>query len=252
MYEDDADVLEPFSEQSKEAFASATQELIALLENYLDVSLQMNGSEDEADQLAEMNVELEEVVMHWNSSAYEHTNTSVLMLNDEDEGDEDRLDDVEDEFLPDDYSDDDYSDNDSDQSDESADDAYTAGDSGSDPGSDEDIAHISVIGRWDLNIVDEKQLLDTARAVRRQNFPEETDEEVASVVSGAAQALCVINQDFGNPWLELDGTELHQGTVLYVEPDEPFYVDDSDDDDEDVAMFAEIPAGEIALNERWV
>lgn len=256
MYDD---ALEPFSEESKEAFAAATQELIAQLENYLDIASQMRGQDSESDQLSEMNVEIDEVIRHWNATASEHTGTPVLML----DGEEDELDEEFEDFDED----DEESSEDADDGDEAPDeidgvDPTPGGDpAGEDEGNfDDEATQMSVVGRWDLNIVDESQLLEVAREIRRHGFPAESDLEIEEAIATAAQALETIGQDFGNPWLDLDGTEIHQATTLYVMPDEPFEEGPSDTDDEptdeelsedDLLQSVEVPAGEILASEKW-
>lgn len=83
---------EQFSEESRKALAEAAQQLTERLQAHTAALLAL-GSQADLDTLFEQNTELEEVVENWNDAVLDHTGTSPLAL--EVDEDEDEPDDIE-------------------------------------------------------------------------------------------------------------------------------------------------------------
>ncbi|TDD57941.1 hypothetical protein E1263_21450 [Kribbella antibiotica] len=75
-----------FSTESREALAEASRKLAERLAAHTEALLAMNGSE-EHDTLDEQNAALEELVADWNDAVFEHTGTTPLLLDDEEDVD---------------------------------------------------------------------------------------------------------------------------------------------------------------------
>ncbi|WP_405062820.1 hypothetical protein OG474_14615 [Kribbella sp. NBC_01505] len=88
----DLDIAAPaeqfFSAESREALAEASRKLAERLQAHTEALLAMTGTENH-DTLDEQNAALEELVADWNDAVFEHTGTTPLLLDDDEEGHED-------------------------------------------------------------------------------------------------------------------------------------------------------------------
>ncbi|MFK4083018.1 hypothetical protein ACI2LF_02845 [Kribbella sp. NPDC020789] len=86
----DLDITAPaeqfFSAESRQALAEASRKLAERLQAHTEALLAMTGTEDH-DTLDEQNAALEELVADWNDAVFEHTGTTPLLLDDDEEVD---------------------------------------------------------------------------------------------------------------------------------------------------------------------
>jgi hypothetical protein len=86
----DLDITAPaeqfFSAESREALAEASRKLAERLQAHTESLLAMTGTEDH-DTLDEQNAALEELVADWNDAVFEHTGTTPLLLDDDEDVD---------------------------------------------------------------------------------------------------------------------------------------------------------------------
>jgi hypothetical protein len=75
-----------FSAESREALAEASRKLAERLQAHTESLLAMTGTEDH-DTLDEQNAALEELVADWNDAVFEHTGTTPLLLDDDEDVD---------------------------------------------------------------------------------------------------------------------------------------------------------------------
>jgi hypothetical protein len=172
--------VEQYSEESRRQLEEATVRLVDLLRSYTTHVAPLQGRSTEVAALFTRNDELQQAVATWNEAALDHTGTVPLALA--------RIDDEDDDF---------------------ADDA-DGGERG---------GQVSVVSRWDLDIVDSAELIAAGRAAHRRLRPEDDDEDAAQVVSDAPAALYALTHETGEPWYEVPGVEVIGGVRLYVAPD---------------------------------
>lgn len=212
---DDAEV-GAYTQESRRRLQAATAHLVEALKQYTREVVAMHGGSKEMPSLFGLNESVARDVAEWNNAAADHTGTTPLFLGDVEE------DDFEDHF--------------GDEPDEQASEAAVLG-------------QISVVSRWDLQLVDVERLLDVARAAHRRMRPEETEEDAAFAVADPGTALYAVAHEAGEPWFETPGIEVLGGGRVYVLPDEPLRRLDYPLDD--IAASVEVPRGQVAFSEDW-
>lgn len=215
---DQEDVLddypEQFSERTRTALNAAVEELVVALRRHAGRVGSLRGGSSEIAGLFEANAEVERLIDAWNERVAEHTGTlpvSLLGRDDEDENEEDL--DAEDDFI---------------------------GVGDGEP--------ISVVSRWDLQILEAAALVQAGRAAHQRLRPQENDDDAAVAVPDAVQALYALLHEAGEPWYDMPGVEVVRGERAWFRPDEPATTPLRDDDDE--APITE-PAGERLFGETW-
>lgn len=108
---------------------------------------------------------------------------------------------------------------------------------------------VSVISRWDLDVVNTEALIAAGRVAHQRQRPEETDQDTAFAISDASAALYALTHEAGDPWWDIPGVEVLIGTRTYVVPDEPLAPPTDNDDLTPVVLP---PPGRVAYSESWL
>lgn len=211
--EDDLDLgPEQFSEQSRTALTTAVEDLVEALRRHAEHVGGLRGGSSEIAGIFEANAELETLIDAWNERVADHTGTfPVALLGRGGDEDED-------------------------------------GDDGGDFAEVVDGDPISVVSRWDLQIVEVAALVRAGREAHRRLRPDETEDDAAVAVPGPGPALYALLHEAGEPWYDLPGVEVIRGARAYVRPEEavlPLA------DEEDVETMIVEPAGERLYGETW-
>jgi hypothetical protein len=163
--------------------------------------------------LHDANAEIERLIGAWSSAVLDHTGTIPVVLGGFDDETEDE------------------------QDDEHVD-------------GDEDLTGetLSVVSRWDLQVLDAAALLQAGRDAHRRNEPQETDGDAELAVPDVALALQSLLHERGEPWYDVPGVDVVAGLRVYVRRDEQPPVLLSDDEvDEEVRQ----PRGRVLFSESW-
>lgn len=208
---DDIEDIEQYSDESGRRLQDAAKRLVELIQRYTVDTSAMHGGSSERRSLFDRNEALAEAVSEWNERAFDHTGTTPLLLEEIDEEE------FEDE----------------------ADDEETV----------EVEGQVSVVSRWDLNIVDLPELLTAGRAAHRRLRPEETEKDATVAVASASHALYAITHEAGEPLFGIPGIDVLGGARVYVVPDEP--LQPLPDGPEQMLDAVKAPAGEIPFSEGW-
>lgn len=216
--DDVEDRFEPYSERSRTGLREATARLIEQLQRYADEALAMRGGSSELPELYERNDALTDALAAWNDRVFDHTGLDALTLGgiDDEENDEDDQD-AEDgdlEELP----------------------AIEG--------------QVSIVTRWDLDILDVKALIEGGRAAHRRKESRETEEDAVVAVPEVSEALHAILAEVGEPWFATPGVKPVAGARVFVVPDEPLERISWDAESERNAVLP--PAGEVVMYEDWV
>lgn len=207
------DEIEQYTEESGRRLSESAAALVGLIEQYAVAVQAMHGGSSERSALFERNRELASAVAEWNERAFDHTGTSPLLLEEIEAGDLDDEDDEDDEeSLP------------------------LEG-------------QISVVSRWDLDVVNSAELIAAGHAAHRRHRPEETDEDADVAVHDATSAVTAITGEAWELWFEIPGVLVLSGVRVFVVPDErlePLSVEPETGVD-----AVEAPAGQLTLVEAW-
>ncbi len=119
-------------------------------------------------------------------------------------------------------------------------------DDGDDPGPPAE--QLSVVSRWDLDIVDAEALIEAGRAAHQRMQSAENAADDAVQVDGVCTAMYSIVHEAEEepPWFELPGVRVRGGARMYVQPDEPLELPDDDGPSLDVVRP---PDGRIGFGE---
>ncbi len=173
----------------------------------------LRGGSSEMLGLFDANADIERLIHEWNERVGDHTGTWPVLL--ERRGDE--LEDID--------SDDD-------------DDVLRLSDG----------EPISVVSRWDLQVVDAVALIEAGREAHKRLQPRENDEDAAFAVPDAGRALYALLHEAGEPWHDMPGVEVVRGVRAYVRrhvPAGPLSPEDVGDE-----TIVE-PAGDRLYGESW-
>ena len=114
---------------------------------------------------------------------------------------------------------------------------------------EEPASRISVVSRWDLDVLALDVLLAAGREAHRRNRPEETEQDAQVAVSTPEHALHAIAHEAApDPWLDVPGLRPVVGARVYLAPEEPWR---PLDDLPDVVLAVQPPAGQVLFSEDW-
>ncbi len=200
---------EQFSEPTRNALNAAVEDLVEALRRHAQHVGGLRGGSGEITGIFAANAEVEELIAAWNERVVDHTGTfPVSLLGRDAEADED--DGELEEML------------------------------NGDP--------LTVVSRWDLQLVDTAALVQAGRDAHRRVRPEETEDDAGVAVSGPGQALYALLHEAGEPWYDLPGIEVIRGARAYIRTEEaalPF----ADGEELDATIVE--PAGERLYGESW-
>jgi hypothetical protein len=202
---------EQYSDESRRRLGAATAQLVTVLQEYTAAVLAMRGGSGEAPELTRRSEALSAVLGEWNERVGDHTGTWPLPLAGYDDP---RPEDFE---VP------------------------------SEPTAVE--SQVSVVSRWDLDVVDAAALVAAGREAHLRSWPRDdgTDAEVA--VPGVPAALYALLHERGEPVFDLPGVE-PGGARVFIAPDEP--LEPFTGEVEDLTGAVTPPAGTVVMSEVWV
>jgi hypothetical protein len=206
------DYPELFSQQTREALGLSVDALVDGLQRHAKLLSGMRGGSSEMPAVDEANDQVERLIAAWNERVDDHTGTSPVSLQGfDDEDDEEILEGEEAAELVD-----------------------------GEP--------LTVVSRWDLQVVDTDELMQAGREAHKRLWPGENDEDAAVAVPNTSQAVYALLHEHGEPWYDLPGIEVVRGARAYVRPiDPPTPLSPEDDLGEAIAQ----PPGEQLFNEGW-
>jgi hypothetical protein len=206
----DGEFPEPFSAESARRLEDATARLVAVLQEYTAAVLEMRGGSGETPELLRRSEALSAVVVDWNERVGDHTGTWPLLLAGYDDP---ALEDVE---LP-----------------------Y-------EPAAIE--SQVSVVSRWDLDVVDAAAVIAAGRAAHLRSWPRDAGADAEVAVPGVPEALYAFLHERGEPLFDLPGVE-PGGARLFVVPDEP--LEPFTGQVEDLTGAVTPPPGTVVMSEVW-
>ena len=204
--------IEPYTQESRRPLERAASRLVELVQQYTRDVGAMHGGSSETRALFERNEAVARAVSEWNGRAADHTGTIPLLLEEVDEND----------F----------------QHEQDGDEELTAVE-----------GQVSVVSRWDLNLLDFRELIAAGRSAHRRMQPEETEEDAAVAVADTGAALYAVLHEAGEPLFEIPGVEVLSGARIFIVPDEPLQL--IDDESGDITVTIETPQGRVAFSEAW-
>jgi hypothetical protein len=206
------DYPEQFSQQTREALDLSVDALIEGLQRHAKLLSGMRGGSSEMPAVHETNAEVERLIAAWNERVSDHTGTLPVSLQGfDDEDDEELLEGEEAAELVD-----------------------------GEP--------LTVVSRWDLQVVDTDELMQAGREAHKRVWPDENDEDAAVAVPNVGQAVYALLHERREPWYDLPGIEVIGGARVFVRPiDPPTPLSSEDDLDEAIAE----PPGERLFQEGW-
>jgi hypothetical protein len=206
------DYPEQFSQQTREALGLSVDALVDGLQRHAKLLSGLRGGSSEMPAVDEANDQVERLIAAWNERVFDHTGTSPVPL--QDFGDED-----DEEILE-----------------------------GEEAAELVDGEPLTVVSRWDLQVVDTDELMQAGREAHKRLWPGENDEDAAVAVPNTSQAVYALLHEHGEPWYDLPGIEVVRGARAYVRPiDPPTPLSYEDDLGEAIAQ----PPGEQLFNEGW-
>jgi hypothetical protein len=208
---DDIEEIDQFSDESRAVLRHSTDALIAGLRDHVATLLELRGGSSEQPRLFAANDTLEGLLRDWDDAVFDHTGTTALPLDDdedEDFADEDGADDVPVEVL-------------------------------------------TLVSRVDLGVNEPGELLAAGRAAHRRLWPKETEADAAVAVEDVQQAVYALLHEAGEPWLDLPGTEFLAAARVYVAPEEYAAPEDEDGTPESFSRQVVVPDGTVLFSESW-
>lgn len=220
MTDAQTDEIEQFSAASREQLEERAAALTAALERHTAALLRLAGGSSEVTTVFALNDEVRASVSAWDDAVFDHTGTFPVAV-EADEEDEDEPDDDEPG---------------------AEDDRPTAAD-GPVP--------ISVVSRWDLEVIDTPALLTAARAAHRRHDPSESEADAEAQLGpdAVAQALYAVVHEHGEPWFAIPGVggvSGHRAYLRRADDERPLEELALDYDEPPTA-----PEGRVLFSESW-
>ena len=207
----DGELPDQYSAGSGRRLEDATARLVAVLQEYTAALLEMRGGTGETPELLRRSEALSAVVVDWNDRVGDHTGTWPLLLRGyDDPGPEDV------EVPP-------------------------------EPAAIE--SQVSVVSRWDLDVVDAAAVVAAGREAHLRSWPRDGGADADVAVPGIPEALYAFLHERGEPLLDLPGVE-PGGARLIVVPDEP--LEPFTGQVEDLTGAVTPPTGTVVMSEVWV
>jgi hypothetical protein len=201
---------EPYSDESRRRLEAATAQAVAALQEYSAAVLAMGSGSAERPELMRRSEALSAVLVDWNERVGDHTGTWPLLLTGYDDP---RL---EDEV----------------------------------PGEPTAVeSQVSVVSRWDLDVVDAAALVAAGREAHLRSWPRDDGADAEVAVPGVPAALYALLHERGDPVLGLPGVE-PGGARVFIAPDEP--LEPFTGEVEDLTGAVTPPAGTVVMSEVWV
>jgi len=199
-----------FSEQTRTALETSVAELVAALQRHAGLLLTLHGGSADSHKIFAANEDVARLMDAWNERVFDHTGTFPVSLAGLDDDDDDVDDDVP------------------------------------EPADGEPL---TIVERWDLELVDAAALVAAGREAHVRTWPDETDDDARVAVESAADALYALRHERGEPWYDVPGIQVIYGARAYLRPDER---PEGPSDEEDLEAPIGIPAGELLFSESWV
>lgn len=208
------DEIEQHSQESREQLRDRAAALAAALEQHTAALLEMGGGTSALPILFELNDEVRRAAAAWNDAVMDHTGTSTLAIASLD-GDDDL-----------------------DEEEEDADDP-------------ESPVAVSVMSRWDLDIIDAVAVIQAGRAAHQRMYPAETEVDAAARIGEGdfGQALYAVAHEYGEPWFEIPGVGTVAAHRAYLRRNHDQLRFNESDPDYDQPPVA--PAGRVLFSESW-
>lgn len=204
---------EQYSQESREQLRDRAAALAAALEQHTAALLEMRGGTSALRILFELNDEVRHAAAAWDDAVFDHTGTFPVAIASLD-GD------------------------DLDEEEDGADDPESS-------------VAVSVVSRWDLDIIDPVAVIQAGRAAHQRMYPAENEVDAAARIGEGeiGQALYAVVHEYGEPWFEIPGVGTVAAHRVYLRRDHdqlPFNESDQDPDQPPIA-----PAGSILYSESW-
>lgn len=214
------DEIHQHSTESRQQLRARADALAAALEQHTAALLELEGGTSSLPRLFQLNDEVRRAAAAWDDAAFAHTGTfpiSVEAPDDEEEDDDNEEYDGVEEPV----------------------------------GSAESPLAVSVVSRWDLDIIDPAALVEAGRAAHRRMNPSESEADAAVAIGDTVvgQALYAVVHEHGEPWFEIAGVGLVRGQRVYLHRDEDQPALDEVEQYEEDLPFA--PAGTVLFGETW-
>lgn len=207
--------LEQYSQESREQLRDRAAALAAALAHHTAALLEMRGGTRSLATLFELNDEVRHAAAAWDDAVFDHTGTFPVAI----------------ESLDDDGAD------------------LDEGEDGAD-GPESSVA-VSVVSRWDLDIIDPVAVVEAGRAAHQRMNPAETEVDSAARIGEGdiGQALYAVVHEYGEPWFEIPGVGTVVAHRVYLRRDHDQLPLNESNQDYDQPPIA--PVGEILYSESW-
>lgn len=110
---------------------------------------------------------------------------------------------------------------------------------------------VTVMSRWDLDIIDPAALIHAGQSAHQRLNPSGSEADAAAYIGegGVGQALYAIVHEHGEPWFEMPGVGTVTGYRAYLRRDADQQPLDETDQDYDQPPVA--PSGNVLFSESW-
>ena len=214
--DDQADEIEQFSQESRQQLQDRAAALTAALQRHTAGLLELGDGAGAVLSLFQLNDDVRQAVAAWDDAVFDHTGTFPVAVESFDDDDAEEPEEVDREDA-----------------------------AGAEPP-----RAVSVMSRWDLDVIDPAALVQAGQAAHRRMNPSASEADAAAFIGegGVGQALYAIAHEHGEPWLEIPGVGTVTGYRAYLrrDDDEPPL-----DESQDYERAPTAPAGEVLLSESW-
>lgn len=178
------DDMEQYSQESRTQLRDRAEALATALEQHTTTLLEMTGGTSTPTALFQLNDDIRKAAAAWDDAVFDHTGTFPIAIEslDEDEDEDDDLDQDERDG----------------------------------PNSAEAPLAVSVMSRWDLDIIDPAALIQAGQAAHQRLNPSWSEADI----DGVGQALYAIVHEHGEPWFEMPGVGTVAGHRAYLRRDD--------------------------------
>lgn len=214
--DDQVDEIEQYSQESRAQLRDRAGALATALEHHTTALLEMRGGTSTLAALFQLNDDIRQLAAAWDDAVFDHTGTFPIAI----------------ESLDEDADDDDLEEDEQDGSD----------------GAEASFS-VSVMSRWDLDIIDAAALIQAGQAAHCRLNPSESEADAAADIGGVGQALYAIVHEYGEPWFEMPGVGTVAGHRAYLRRDDGQTPLDEVDQDSDQPPVA--PTGNVMFSESW-
>lgn len=216
--DDQPDEIEQYSQESRQELRDVAAALATALERHTAALLEMRSGISTLRALVQLNYDIRQAAAAWDDAVFDHTGTFPIALESFDDDDED--------------------------------DALDEEDEGGSDGAETPLA-VSVMSRWDLDIIAPAALIQAGQAAHQRMNPSQSEADAATYIGegGVGPALYAIVHEYGEPWFEMPGVGTVNGHRAYLRRDDDQPPLDESNQDYDQPPAA--PTGNVMFSESW-